>query len=115
MAKEESSLERIPMVWLDRLLLRYVIHGSQQPSQQELGIKMGLPRKDLWKTFFCDALDPHEIAQKTSKVFQQKYCHPGLHKLGNIKPKDKAMGTEDILTLQIQVSSYRLLLSGLAA
>jgi len=34
---------------------------------------------------------------------------------GKHKPKDKAIGTEDILRIQVQVSSYRLLFSGLAA
>lgn len=52
---------------------RHGSHGSQQPSQQKSGIKMGLSRKDLWKTFLCDVLDPHKLYRRPTRFLKMLY------------------------------------------
>lgn len=45
----KGLLERTPMVWLNKLLVKrldiQLTHGSKQPSQQKSRMKMGYPRK----------------------------------------------------------------------
>lgn len=46
--------------------IRHVTHGSNQASQQKLGIKVQLSRKDLWRSLSSDGLEARELHERPS-------------------------------------------------
>ena len=47
-----------------------VTHGSNQPSQQKIGIEVRLSRKDLWRTLLSSGLGPHEMYGRSTRFLR---------------------------------------------
>ena len=61
---------------------RCVIHGSPQPSQQQIGREVESRRKDLWRTPFPNEVNPHDIHWEATTFFKEfisaKNCQRAL-------------------------------------